>query len=215
MAVAIRDIPTDETLFTIPRRSIINTDNSDLPRQLPHLFAESNVVDDEEQQLDSWSGLTLVLIYEYLRGESSFWKPYIDLLPSSFETPIFWSDSELSQLQASALPSKIGKDVAEKLFRDQIIPAIRSEPNIFRSSGDYSDEELVQLAHQMGSTIMAYAFDLENDDEDDAEEDDWAEDREGTLSVGMIPMADMLNADAEFNVSAFYQCLATSSRGLS
>ena len=56
----------------------------------------------------------------------------------------------------------------------------------------------------MGSTIMAYAFDLENDeDKPDAEDEDdeWVEDREGRLTMGMVPMADILNADVVFNVS--------------
>lgn len=50
---------------------------------------------------------------------------------------------------------------------------------------------------------MAYAFDMEADDSSksnpDDEEDGWEEDREGQISMGMVPMADMLNADAEFN----------------
>lgn len=54
----------------------------------------------------------------------------------------------------------------------------------------------------MGSTIMSYAFDLEQDMEipEQLENDDeWEEDREGKTMLGMVPMADILNADAEFN----------------
>jgi len=52
----------------------------------------------------------------------------------------------------------------------------------------------------MGSAIMAYAFDLEKDDEEDEQQqEEWIEDREGLTQMGMVPMADMLNADAEFN----------------
>lgn len=50
----------------------------------------------------------------------------------------------------------------------------------------------------MGSTIMAFAFDLETDDEDDGE-DGWVEDGEGKSLMGMVPMADVLNADAHSN----------------
>jgi hypothetical protein len=45
---------------------------------------------------------------------------------------------------------------------------------------------------------MAYAFDLEAEDEDEGE-DGWVEVKE-SKTLGMVPMADMLNADAEFNV---------------
>ena len=45
---------------------------------------------------------------------------------------------------------------------------------------------------------MAYAFDIEAEDESE-EEDGWVEDKE-SRTLGMVPMADILNADAEFNV---------------
>jgi hypothetical protein len=52
----------------------------------------------------------------------------------------------------------------------------------------------------MGSTIMAYAFDLENEDgHEENEEEEWVEDKDGKTMMGMVPMADILNADAEFN----------------
>jgi SET domain-containing protein 6 len=48
---------------------------------------------------------------------------------------------------------------------------------------------------------MAYAFDLDNaNEESEDEEDGWVEDREGKTMLGMVPMADILNANAEFNV---------------
>lgn len=141
------------------------------------------------------------MMYEALLGDQSQWKPYIDVLPTSFDTPMFWSEEDLSHLQASATVSKIGKDSAEEMFRSRLLPAIRGHPEVFASSSDLSDEKLIELAHRMGSTIMAYAFDLENeDDEDQDEEDGWVEDREEKSMMGMVPMADILNADAEFNV---------------
>lgn len=201
-SVATRDIPADATLFTIPRGAIVNTDTSTLRSQLPHLF-ESQGDGDDEQGLDSWSALILVLMYEYLMGPFSAWKPYLDVLPDAFDTPMFWSDRELHELQASPLRSRIGKADAEDMFRSKLLPIIRSRPDVFLSSDNLSDEHLVHLAHGMGSTVMAYAFDLENEDQDDDDDnaDGWAEDRDAKSMMGMVPMADMLNADAEFNVS--------------
>ncbi|KND92016.1 Ribosomal lysine N-methyltransferase 4, partial [Tolypocladium ophioglossoides CBS 100239] len=196
--VATRDIAADATLFTIPRRAIINVHTSKLREQLPHLF-ESQGDGDDEQGLDSWGALIMILMYEHLEGESSAWKPYLDVLPETFDTPMFWSDDELSNLQGSALRHRIGKADAEGMFRANLLPAIRRNPGVFRCSGHYSDADLIQLAHRMGSTIMAYAFDLESGADSDADEDGWVEDREGKLLMGMVPMADILNADAEFN----------------
>lgn len=195
----------DTTLFTIPRKGIISIQTSDLPAIIPAVFdLDAAPVDGENDvpQQDSWGSLILVMIYEFLRGEQSLWKPYFDALPETFDTPMFWSDAELSELQASAVRAKVGKTEAEDMFRANIIPIIRQHSGLFVSSEENSDEELINLAHRMGSTIMAYAFDLENEEgREDDESDGWVEDRDGKSLMGMVPMADILNADAEFNVS--------------
>ncbi len=60
---------------------------------------------------DPW----LDLIYEghgvqYLpRQENSAWKTYFKVLPHTFDTLMFWSQSELNELQASAVKDKVGK----------------------------------------------------------------------------------------------------------
>ena len=101
--VALQDIPAETTLFTIPRKGIINVETSELPKELPDVFDLDKPIDDNDEapRLDSWSSLILVMMYEYLQGEKSQWKPYFDVLPSSFDTPMFWSENELDQLQAS------------------------------------------------------------------------------------------------------------------
>ncbi|KAH6847017.1 hypothetical protein B0I37DRAFT_310128 [Chaetomium sp. MPI-CAGE-AT-0009] len=193
--IAKQDIPADTVLFTIPRTAIICTATSGLKDKIPGIFDLENddpgQSDDDDETTsssqDSWTLLILAMIYEHLQGDSSRWKPYLDVLPSAFDTPMFWSPAELSSLQASALVAKVGKEEADRMIRAKILP-------------------LLQLAHRMGSTIMAYAFDLEKDEADDDDDDDneeeeegWVEDREGKTMLGMVPMADLLNADACFN----------------
>lgn len=203
VAVALEDIPADTVLFTVPRIGIINMETSELKEKLPDVFLhpdEVMEVDDKPQQ-DPWSSLILVMMYEYFRGDESKWKPYMDVLPASFETPMFWTDAELNELQASATRTKVGKTDAEEMFHAKILPVLRANHEIFPSSQSYSDEDLVKLAHRMGSTIMSYAFDFQNEDEEDEEdEEEWVEDREPKSTMGMVPMADILNADAEYNV---------------
>lgn len=166
--------------------------------------------DEDDKSQDSWTSLILVLIYEYLQGASSPWRPYLDVLPAidDFSTPMFWAADELAELQASPVADKVGKDEAEKMMRTKILPVIRANPSVFFPEGspELSDDELVQLAFRMGSVIMAYAFDLEKEDDEkphdedaEDEEDEWVEDREGKTMLGMVPMADILNADAAFN----------------
>ncbi|KAM0328848.1 hypothetical protein ACHAQA_005264 [Verticillium albo-atrum] len=202
--IATRDIPEDTTLFTIPRQAIINVLTSELPQKLPQVFDGSiDEMDDNAEPLDSWGQLILVMLYEGLQGDASRWKPYFDVLPQQFNTPIFWSDAELLELQGTALTAeKIGKVESDAMFRSKILPIVQANPAIFYpNSGAVqpTEDDLLNLAHRMGSTIMAYAFDLENEDENENEEDGWVEDREGRTMLGMVPMADTLNANAEFN----------------
>ncbi|KAK4139545.1 uncharacterized protein C8A04DRAFT_32992 [Dichotomopilus funicola] len=214
--IATADIAADTVLFTIPRHAIICSATSALRDKIPRVFdldgADGDSDDEGEgssSSQDSWTLLILVLIYEYIRGSDSPWKPYLDILPSAFDTPMFWSPAELSELQASALGGRVGKEEADEMIRTKILSVIRAHGPVFFPSGSpqLTDTQLLELAHRMGSTIMAYAFDLENDDSeensgdngDGEDRDEWVEDREGRTMLGMVPMADMLNADAEFN----------------
>ncbi|KXJ93476.1 SET domain-containing protein [Microdochium bolleyi] len=213
--VATQDIPEDTVLFSIPRDAIINVLTSDLPKKIPGVFEESttgledadNEADEEADETssapDSWVSLILVLLYEFLQGDQSRWKPYLDVLPQSFDTLMFWSNKELDELQASAISAKVGRDEAENMFRARVFPLIEQHADIFYPAGAQrlSEEELLHLAHKVGSTIMAYAFDLEKDEEDEEAEDgdEWVEDKEGKIMMGMVPMADILNADAKPN----------------
>lgn len=206
-AVAKKNIPEDTTLFAIPRDIIINVQTSALAEKLPEIFEES--MDDEDsneclEPLDSWASLILVMLYEYLQGSASKWKPYIDILPQTFDTPLFWSEAELKELEGTSLTrEKIGKEESDEMLRSRILPIVTKHADVFypEVAERLNEDDLLSLAHRMGSTIMSYAFDLENEGEQsDDEEDGWVEDRDGKTLMGMVPMADMLNANAEFNV---------------
>lgn len=195
--VAQQDIDEDEVLFTIPRNLVLSVQNSKLKNQIP--------VDLDE--LGPWLSLMLVMIYEYLQGDASPWHPYFQALPTNFNTLMFWSASELSELQASAVIDKIGKHGAENTIRDTIMPIVRANPSAFPRGqstssfdGPEGEEALLNLAHRMGSLIMAYAFDIENQDDDDKSgQDGYVTDDEQEVSQAMVPLADFLNADAHRN----------------
>lgn len=218
--IAIAEIPPETDLFTIPRSAIISEDTSELAARLPQLFptelakTDGSEEGDDEQDGDtvsdlptSWLNLILILLYESFHQQTSNWKPYLDILPQtpeSFHTLMFWSDNDLQQLQASAIRSKIGKHSADRMFRERIMPTVRQHADVFYPLGTrhLNDEELLEKCHVIGSMIMSYAFDLQPDEDDDEEqenEDGWVEDYAKPSIMGMAPMADMLNADAEFN----------------
>ena len=191
--LAGEDIADDEELFSIPRTSILTVDTSSLP-------------DDIKQKLDDpWLSLIIAMIYEDQKGTKSKWKAYFDILPETFDTLMYWSEKELDMLRGSAVVNKIGKEGANKMFYEQVIPVIRQREAAFQAS-ELADDELLALCHRMGSTIMAYAFDLESSA--NTEEDGWEEDSDSgeVQPKGMVPLADMLNADADRNnAKLFYE----------
>lgn len=146
-----------------------------------------------------------------LRGSTSPWHAYLEVLPQRFDTPMFWSAAELAELQASAVAGRVGRADADRLLSEHVVARIRGVVRELTGGGEeeevggeetWNDERLLELAHRVGSAIMAYAFDLEAEgDEDQDEDDDWVEDTSAKMSMGMVPMADILNSDAEFNVS--------------
>jgi N-lysine methyltransferase SETD6 len=139
--------------------------------------------------LTSVKSLTTLMMSE-AKGEDSMWSPYLAILPSKLDSLVFWSLSELAELQSSVVLNKIGKADAEALFHQKVETLGLANFTI-------------ELFHQMASTIMAYAFDIpEEDPRSDLESEkgeDLVDDEDETTILTMIPLADMLNADAERN----------------
>lgn len=156
------------------------------------------------------------MLYEYFNGSASNWAPYFAVLPTEFNTLMFWASDELEQLQASAVLQKIGKESANETFRTQLIPVIKEFAQIVFSGDERAKEKAeeldsdqgLQLMHKMGTLIMAYAFDVEPAElNKEVDEEGYAsEDEDEALPKGMVPMADMLNADADRNnARLFYE----------
>ncbi|OGE51215.1 hypothetical protein PENARI_c014G02564 [Penicillium arizonense] len=205
--VAQSNIPEGEELFSIPRGLVLAVQNSEL----------KTLLGQDVEQLGPWLSLMLVMLYEYLQGEKSKWAPYFRVLPSRFDTLMFWSPAELQELQASTIVEKIGREGAEQSILEMIAPVVRGNPALFPPAhgvasfdGDAGAAALLELAHVMGSLIMAYAFDIEkaedDDDEGEAADDSYmTDDEEEQLPKGMVPLADLLNADADRNNARLYQ----------
>ena len=153
-----------------------------------------------------------MLIYEHFQGDDSYWKPYLDVLPGDddFDTLMYWTEPELAELQASAITDKIGRIEAEEAFIRDVFPVIEENVDTFYPpqiplSERLNKKQLMRLAHRMASTIMAYAFDLDDDQNlNTSHEDGYVTDEEQiNLPKFMVPMADMLNADVDFNAHVF------------
>ena len=156
----------------------------------------------ELQDLDEWLSLVLVLIYEYGQGEKSAWRHYLDILPTQFDTLAFWTPQELEELQGSAVLKKIGTREADKAFKTQLLPIVKAHPDVFgvyayAFNGPDAESVLLGLAHRMATLVMAYAFDLEAEQFGAGSEETDSQDY--SLPKGMVPLADLLNADGERN----------------
>ena len=71
---------------------------SQLPRQGPifNELLDAGIVDER-------LAVMLHLVVEKMRGKDSPLRPWMALLPTSFSTPLFWSDDELEWLKGTAL----------------------------------------------------------------------------------------------------------------
>lgn len=204
--MAQAEIAEGEELFTIPRDLILSTRNSQLKTRLSR----------DLEELGPWLSLMLVMMYEFLQGEQSTWAPYFKVLPRKFDTLMFWTPAELQELQGSSILEKVGKEEAEKSILQTIAPIVRANPSLFPPiggvssyNGDAGTQALLNLAHVMGSLIMAYAFDIEKPEDeegnDDGEEGYMTDEEEDSLPKAMVPLADLLNANADQNNVSLYK----------
>ncbi|KAI9687486.1 MAG: hypothetical protein M1822_002096 [Bathelium mastoideum] len=204
---ATEDIATDEPLFTLNRSLVLSVENSDLPEEI-HT--------EDLEHLDAWMSLILVLMHEWSKAQESAWNLYIDVLPigsPSFQPLMFWPEDALRELQASPVLGRLGRKEAEEAFRSILLPILKKSkgilhPKPFPDTEQYVQETLLPLYHAAGSVIMAYAFDIERDSSkrEQDEEGFVSDDEDALLPKGLIPMADMLNADADLNnARLFYE----------
>jgi SET domain-containing protein 6 len=182
-------------LFRVPHNIVLSTSNSDLKDR----------ISDELGALDPWLSLVLVMIYESGKGPASRWWPYWQILPHEFDTLVFWSPSQLAELQGSAVVSKIGKGDADKAFLESLLPLVIKHAELFGEyasifKGPHAERVFLTLAHRMASLVMAYAFDIEKEESaTEADEDGFISDDEDDPPKGMVPLADMLNANGDRN----------------
>jgi N-lysine methyltransferase SETD6 len=130
------------------------------------------------------------MMSETLQNHSK-WSPYFAVLPPKLNSLVFWLPTELAELQASAVLQKIRKSEAEELYCQMVAPLGMNGVTL----GHF---------HRMASIIMAYAFDIPEDDpeskpENHADEDLILDDDDQRIVLTMIPLADMLNSDADRN----------------
>lgn len=182
-AVALQDIPENHTIFTLPRSLTLSTQTSALPSAFGFEAWRKHKLHK------GWVGLILCMMWEEAQGNQGKWITYLASLPTQFDTPIFWSDEELRELQGTVVVDKIGRDEAERDYHEKLAPAIKTRPDLF--SPDQIDAwYTLHRYHITGSRILSRSFNVERwegEVEQDAEyapEQDSNEDARANTSIG-------------------------------
>ncbi|XP_030929491.1 uncharacterized protein LOC115955500 isoform X2 [Quercus lobata] len=80
----------------------------------------------EEGEVDDRFLMNLFLTLERLRKNSS-WKPYLDMLPTSFGNPLWFTDDELLELKGTTLyrATELQKKKLQTLYDDKVKPLVK------------------------------------------------------------------------------------------
>ena len=166
------------------------------------------------EPLEGWAALVIALIFEDAKGATSYWAPYCAILPGELDTLMFWSEEELSELQGSMVLHKIGKQSADDYLLASLWPIVKANISHFgRHQEGFSSPDgsvyFLTMAHRMASIIFAYGFDLDPDEttgDDSGTDDDEYSTMGREPTKAMVPLADILNADADLNNVGISQC---------
>ncbi|PIL36034.1 transcription factor [Ganoderma sinense ZZ0214-1] len=180
-AIALTDIPEDYTIFSLPRDLTLSTRTSTLPTLMGKAWKEHGLH-------EGWAGLILCMMWEESRGADSKWSGYLAALPNEFDTPMFWAEEDLKELQGTAVVDKIGRHEAERDYHEKVTPAVKSRPDLFPQE-KLAQHLSLERYHLNGSRILSRSFHVEkwrgehvedadagDDDEDNDEGEDSAMD---------------------------------------
>lgn len=103
----MEDVEEYEELFSIAQSDVLTVQKSSFQKVKPHLL----------ERLDSWNLPIIVMLYENGLGKKSTWSNHFQILLTDFDTLIFWSSSELAELEGCAVLNKIGKRDADEYFK--------------------------------------------------------------------------------------------------
>ncbi|KAL8567678.1 hypothetical protein ACOMHN_008986 [Nucella lapillus] len=91
---ATKDVKESDLLLKMPRALMLTVDSA-LKSPLGELIKEDKIL-----QVMPNVTLAMHLLAEH-KAPSSFWKPYLDTLPDSYSTPLYFSPDELQHLKGS------------------------------------------------------------------------------------------------------------------
>ena len=93
--VATRPTSSGQTLAAIPQKAWLTQQT--VSQSPIGIFVE---------ELDGWLQICLFLLHERSKQQSA-WGPYLASLPREVDLPLFWSETELQQLQGTQLQTSV------------------------------------------------------------------------------------------------------------
>lgn len=95
---SFRSIPKSHVVARVPRHAMITLDLAKKSAMLKKAFERDPIVSGMDNV-----GLALFLACQWLNKEKSKWQSYISVLPTTFPTPLFYSEEQLLQLKPSPI----------------------------------------------------------------------------------------------------------------
>ncbi|KAM7260984.1 hypothetical protein ACFE04_026459 [Oxalis oulophora] len=122
----------------------------------------------EQGEVDDRFLMVLFLMLERLRNNSS-WKPYLDLLPTSFGNPLWFSDHEFSELKGTTLyrASLLQKKSLSSLYEDKVKNLVKK---LLAMDGDLERANSVFWTRALNIPLPhSFVFPQNQDDQDVSE----------------------------------------------
>ncbi|KAJ2851776.1 hypothetical protein IWW36_000921 [Coemansia brasiliensis] len=159
--------------------------------QLPHHLIITSRVCRDALSTDSWTpkfeGTTLLHVFlihqRFVAEKSSFWHPFIDVLPTEFQTPLFFTGSELDLLKNTNIPSATEEQRAslQKTYQEALVDVPESVvPRDVLTFENYVWAAMVVMTRTFTGQILAQK-------------------EESDIRI-MLPFMDMLNHDFQAKV---------------
>ncbi|TPX37021.1 hypothetical protein SmJEL517_g00802 [Synchytrium microbalum] len=119
--MAAKDLKLGDVVCEIPKTTVLSCKST----AIAHIL--------EEHEIAGVLGLSLSVMFEITQGVNSPWHEYLMTMPEREDIPLFWSDTDLTELASTDLESKLAKDkiLLKADWTDNIVPILEANQDLF------------------------------------------------------------------------------------